>query len=240
MKQATGHPWANGRGKSAARALPTRPGAQSCTGLRPAAAAGRLLRQPLSLLPRAARAAPVHRLPDGGYFLSRYADCVAVYKDARAFSSDKKREFAPEVRRRPALRAPHHQPRLQRSAAAHARAPHHRRRLHAARDRRHGAARHRAGRRPARPHRGQGLGRPHRRPRRRRAHRGDRQPAGGAARGARAAARVVARHPGRAGAGADAGAARARRAGGRGLPRLPANASWPTGARIPAIPSAMC
>ena len=25
--------------------------------------------------------APVHRLPDGGYFLSRYADCVAVYKD---------------------------------------------------------------------------------------------------------------------------------------------------------------
>jgi cytochrome P450 len=40
--------------------------------------------------------APVHRLPDGGVFLSRYADCVAVYKDARAFSSDKKREFAPK------------------------------------------------------------------------------------------------------------------------------------------------
>lgn len=41
-------------------------------------------------------AAPVHRLPDGGYFLSGYEACVAVYKDARAFSSDKKREFAPK------------------------------------------------------------------------------------------------------------------------------------------------
>jgi cytochrome P450 len=40
--------------------------------------------------------APVHRLPDGSYFLSRHADCVAVYKDAIAFSSDKKREFHPK------------------------------------------------------------------------------------------------------------------------------------------------
>ena len=38
----------------------------------------------------------MHRLPDGGYFLSRYADCVAVYKDTHAYSSDKKREFAPK------------------------------------------------------------------------------------------------------------------------------------------------
>src|SRR5712692_4985606 len=43
--------------------------------------------------------APVHRLPDGGYFLSRYADCVAVYKDTAAYSSDKKREFAPKYGR---------------------------------------------------------------------------------------------------------------------------------------------
>ena len=41
-------------------------------------------------------AGPVHRLPDGGYFLSSYAACVAVYKDAKTFSSDKKREFAPK------------------------------------------------------------------------------------------------------------------------------------------------
>ena len=40
--------------------------------------------------------APVHRLPDGSYFLSRYGDCVAVYKDTATFSSDKKREFAPK------------------------------------------------------------------------------------------------------------------------------------------------
>jgi hypothetical protein len=39
---------------------------------------------------------PVRRMPDGSYFLSRYADCVAVYKDTGAFSSDKKREFAPK------------------------------------------------------------------------------------------------------------------------------------------------
>ena len=40
--------------------------------------------------------APVHRMPDGGYFLSRYADCIAVYKDTRVFSSDKRREYAPK------------------------------------------------------------------------------------------------------------------------------------------------
>src|SRR5262245_55886463 len=40
--------------------------------------------------------APVHRLPDGGYFLSRYADCASVYKDVVLFSSDKKREFRPK------------------------------------------------------------------------------------------------------------------------------------------------
>ena len=39
---------------------------------------------------------PVHRMPDGGYFLSRYADCIAVYKDTAAYSSDKKREYRPK------------------------------------------------------------------------------------------------------------------------------------------------
>jgi cytochrome P450 len=38
----------------------------------------------------------VHRLPDGGYFLASYDACVAVYKDAKVFSSDKQREFAPK------------------------------------------------------------------------------------------------------------------------------------------------
>lgn len=40
--------------------------------------------------------APVHRLPDGSIFLSRHADCIAVYKDAALFSSDKRREFKPK------------------------------------------------------------------------------------------------------------------------------------------------
>src|SRR5262249_66364 len=39
---------------------------------------------------------PVHRMPDGGYFLSRYADCLAVYKDTAAYSSDKKQEYGPK------------------------------------------------------------------------------------------------------------------------------------------------
>ena len=36
------------------------------------------------------------RLADGGVFLSRYADVVAVYKDAATFSSDKREEFFPK------------------------------------------------------------------------------------------------------------------------------------------------
>ncbi|MCJ0763975.1 cytochrome P450 [Variovorax sp. CYS-02] len=39
---------------------------------------------------------PVRRMPDGSYFLTRHADLVAVYRDAQAFSSDKKVEFEPK------------------------------------------------------------------------------------------------------------------------------------------------
>jgi cytochrome P450 len=39
---------------------------------------------------------PVHRDPDGSYFLTRYDDVVAVYQDHRRFSSDKRVEFAPK------------------------------------------------------------------------------------------------------------------------------------------------
>ena len=38
---------------------------------------------------------PVHRLPDGSYFLTRYDDLVAVYRDATTWSSDKKASFKP-------------------------------------------------------------------------------------------------------------------------------------------------
>ncbi|PPR20303.1 MAG: Biotin biosynthesis cytochrome P450 [Alphaproteobacteria bacterium MarineAlpha10_Bin3] len=38
---------------------------------------------------------PVHRSPDGSYFLTRYEDVMAVYR-GHAFSSDKKAEFKPK------------------------------------------------------------------------------------------------------------------------------------------------
>ncbi|MBV8650551.1 MAG: cytochrome P450, partial [Alphaproteobacteria bacterium] len=38
---------------------------------------------------------PIHRMPDGSYFLTRYDDCIAVYRDAAAWSSDKKVDFRP-------------------------------------------------------------------------------------------------------------------------------------------------
>jgi hypothetical protein len=40
---------------------------------------------------------PVHRMPDGSYFLSRYDDCAAVYRDPEAWSSDKKIDFKPNL-----------------------------------------------------------------------------------------------------------------------------------------------
>jgi cytochrome P450 len=39
---------------------------------------------------------PVRCMPDGSVFLTRCADLVAVYRDARTFSSDKQVEFAPK------------------------------------------------------------------------------------------------------------------------------------------------
>jgi cytochrome P450 len=38
---------------------------------------------------------PVHRMPDGSYFLTRYDDLVTVYRDAKTWSSDKKVSFKP-------------------------------------------------------------------------------------------------------------------------------------------------
>ena len=40
--------------------------------------------------------APVRAMPDGSWFLTRYADLCAVYRDAQVFSSDKKVEFTPK------------------------------------------------------------------------------------------------------------------------------------------------
>src|SRR5882762_7097082 len=39
---------------------------------------------------------PVKRMPNGSYFLTRYDDLVAAYKNTKVFSSDKKKEFFPK------------------------------------------------------------------------------------------------------------------------------------------------
>ena len=39
---------------------------------------------------------PVKLLPNGSYFLTRYDDLTTAYKNTKAFSSDKKKEFAPK------------------------------------------------------------------------------------------------------------------------------------------------
>ena len=41
------------------------------------------------------RLAPVYRCPDGSWFLTRYADINAVYRNPRLYSSDKRIQFAP-------------------------------------------------------------------------------------------------------------------------------------------------
>jgi cytochrome P450 len=38
---------------------------------------------------------PVHRMPDGSYFLTRYDDCLEVYHDTETWSSDKTVDFKP-------------------------------------------------------------------------------------------------------------------------------------------------
>src|SRR5262249_23290406 len=39
---------------------------------------------------------PVHRCPDGTYFLTRYADLDQIYRDRNHYSSDKKSVFGPK------------------------------------------------------------------------------------------------------------------------------------------------
>ena len=47
--------------------------------------------------------APVKQMPDGSWFLTRYDDILPVYRDPKAFSSDKKKEFAPKYGPSPLL-----------------------------------------------------------------------------------------------------------------------------------------
>ena len=89
---------------------------------------------------------PVKRLPNGSYFLTRYDDLVTAYKNTKVVLLRQEARVRAEIRRLAALRAPHHQPRLQRPAGAHARAAADHGRAVAARDRGDGARSDRAGR----------------------------------------------------------------------------------------------
>lgn len=53
-------------------------------------------RNPYPLYRRLQAESPIHPLPDGGWFLTRYADLESVYRDTTTFSSDKRVEFKPK------------------------------------------------------------------------------------------------------------------------------------------------
>jgi hypothetical protein len=46
---------------------------------------------------------PVRHMPDGSWLLTRHEDILAVYRDAKTFSSDKKKEFGPKFGPSPLL-----------------------------------------------------------------------------------------------------------------------------------------
>ena len=74
---------------------------------------------------------PVHRLPDGGYFLAELRRLRRRLQGRGSLLLRQEARVQAQVRRRAALRAPHDEPRLQRSSPAHPGAADHRRRLHA-------------------------------------------------------------------------------------------------------------
>jgi len=57
----------------------------------------RFLEDPYPLYRALRRHDPIHRMPDGSYFLVRYDDCAAVYRDPAAWSSDKTVDFRPNL-----------------------------------------------------------------------------------------------------------------------------------------------
>ena len=174
---------------------------------------------------------PVKRMPNGSWFLTRYDDLVSAYKSTKLFLLRQEEGVFPEIRRFAALRAPHHQPRLQRPARAHEGTAADHGRAVAARHRRDGARPDRAGGPADRRARSQRQRRSDRRFRRRDPDRGDRQSAGCAAGGARPLARLVAGDPGRARAGDRPGSFCPRQQGGEGFSRLSGNPGGATTAQ---------
>ena len=69
--------------------------AQQVAGFDPFDPPSAMYRDPYPLYHALRSSDPVHRCPNGSYFLTRHADLRRIYKDARSFSSDKKVQFKP-------------------------------------------------------------------------------------------------------------------------------------------------
>jgi len=65
------------------------------------------LANPYPVYARLRETEPVKRMPDGSVFLTRHADLVAVYRDAKLFSSDKQVEFGPKYNHPPFNQPPY-------------------------------------------------------------------------------------------------------------------------------------
>ena len=65
------------------------------------------LANPYPVYARLRETEPFKRMPDGSYFLTRHADLVAVYRDAKLFSSDKQVEFGPKYNHPPFNQPPY-------------------------------------------------------------------------------------------------------------------------------------
>lgn len=68
------------------------------------------LANPYPVYARLRETEPIKRMPDGSYFLTRHADLVAVYRDAKLFSSDKQVEFGPKYNHPPFNQPPYSTP----------------------------------------------------------------------------------------------------------------------------------
>ena len=186
---------------------------------RPRASAGLVLRRPLSRLSALARARAGQASSRRRHLLEPSRRSIARVSRHRDLQLRQEAGVRRKIRRRLAsLPSPHDKPGVQRRALSCARAAHDHGRADPARfgtawsetSGTRGPSSERSGR--------EARHRRHRRFRRRHSRGGDRRSSARAGRGPRAAARLVARDPGRAGAGAVRRRFRARRAGARRVP----------------------
>ena len=93
MRQASGQP-SNSDGRAGAEAgNPAPPASVAAFDLKKLSAA--FLDDPYPTYRALCQFDPVHRMPDASYFLTRYDNCLSVYRNPETWSSDKKLDFRP-------------------------------------------------------------------------------------------------------------------------------------------------